>query len=297
MENKITFQIEKSIGSLKANFDALKNSVKVSVAKYHGLVYTDDQIAEAKRDLATLRAERKKIDDARKSVKAEFIKPYEDFEKQVKETLSIYDSAIAEINEQVQTAETAYKSRKKAEIEQWWKENGVKSIEGVTLAKVWDERYLNKTCTANKWQADLSAKKNRIEADLKSLSLMPAEKLNFLLPTYLETLDIADAQRKLEQFEANRRATEEARKAMAMKQAQEAQKVVQKPVEQKTEEQPKPQQMAREMAENTPKKVYHMTFEITGYEAQTKELCDTLRKLKATGGLTFKVIESKVEEE
>ena len=297
MESKITFQIVKSIGSLKANFDELKKNVKDSVAKYHGLVYTDDQISEAKKDLATLRSERKKIDDARKAVKSEFIKPYEDFEREVKDTLRIYDDAIAEINEQVQTAETAYKSRKKSEIEQWWKENGVKSIEGVTLAKVWDERYLNKTCTANKWQADLSAKRDRVETDLKTLSLMPAEKLNFLLPTYLESLDIADAQRKLEQFEANKRATEEARKKMAEKQAQEAQREPQKPIEPKHEESAKPQPEAQKKAENEPKKIYHMTFEITGYEAQTKELCDVLRKLKATGGLTFKVIESKVEEE
>lgn len=296
MDAKITFQIVKSIGNLTANFSELKKAVAEQVQKYHGVVYTEDQIAEAKKDLASLRAERKKIDDARKGVKAEFIKPYEEFEKQVKETLSIYDSAISEIDQQVKDAENARKRKKKAEIEAWWNAHGVESIDGVTLDRVWDESYLNKTCTDKKWQDDLTAKKNKIEAELTTISFYDAEMINFVLPLYKETLNLNDSVGRYESFKASQKATEEARRQMAEMQARRAQEQAERAEEKKVEEATVAQTEAPKQAEKASKKIYRMTFEVIGEEAPTKELCDLLRKLRGNN-FNFKVIESKIEEE
>ena len=305
MDAKITFQIVKSIGNLTANFEELKRSVTESVKKYKGLVYTDTQITEAKADLAYLRAERKRIDDARKDVKKEFMKPYDSFEQQVKETLAIYDDAIIEINEQVTAAENKAKADKKAAIEKWWTENGVKSVEGIKLAQVWDERYLNKGFTEKKWQEDLAKKATAIEQDLKTISLFEAEMCNFVLPMYMRTLNLADATAEYERFKENQRRTEEARRrAEEARQAREAQakayeeqrrleaerraqEAAQKPVEVAPVETPKVEEKPAEQPEIT----YTMTFSIEGDHDSVKELCDLLRRLKAEGGLTFKVLE------
>lgn len=313
MEAKITFQIAKTIGNLTANFDELKKNVSASVAKYKGLVYTEEQITEAKADLASLRAERKRIDDARKGVKKEFMNPYEQFEAQVKETLAIYDDAISEIDQQVKAAEEKAKLEKKAAIEQWWKLNGVKSVDGIKLAQVWDERYLNKTCTAKKWQEDLTNKVAKIEGDLKTISLFEAEMCNFVLPMYVRTLNLSDATAEYERFKENQSRTEEARrKAEEARQAREAQakayeeqrrldaerraqeeaarraqEATQKPIEEPVKEPSQVEEKPAEAAEIT----YTMTFSIEGDYDSVKELCDLLRRLKAEGGLTFKVLE------
>lgn len=289
---RITFQITKTFGNLKANFEELNRAVTESVARYRNVVYSDDQIALAKKDLATLRAERTKIDDARKSVKKEFIKPYEDFEAEVKKTLGIYDAAINEINAQVSNAETAEKAKKKAEIEQWWKINGVKSIEGITLDKVWDPRYLNKGYTEKKWQEDLTAKVQKIENDLKTLSLMQSEMVNYMLPIYVETMDLSEASRRYEAFKENERRAEEARRQIAERQAQMAQRKPQEPTVEKHEEVTTEEKKPAETAE----KRYSMTFSVEADERSMKELCDTLRALKSSGGLAFKVLEKSVSE-
>lgn len=313
MEAKITFQIAKTIGNLTANFDELKKSVTASVAKYKGLVYTEDQITEAKSDLAFLRAERKKIDDARKDVKREFIKPYEQFEQQVKETLSIYDNAITEIDAQVKAAEEKAKADKKIAIEKWWKQNGVKSVGGISLAQVWDERYLNKGFTEKKWQEDLTKKATAIEADLKTISFLEADMMNFVLPMYMKTLNLTDATSEYEKFKENQRRTEEARKkaeeARKAREEQERQWREQREAERKRQEEARnvadasvisAQHAETHKAEEQPKEtespsetsetVYSMVFSIEGTTEPVKELCDLLRKLKKEGNFTFSVI-------
>lgn len=297
MEAKITFQIAKTIGSLTANFDALKESVKASVAKYHGLVYTDDQISEAKADLASLRAERKKIDDARKSVKKEFMSPYDQFEAQVKETLAIYDDAIAEISEQVDAAEEAEKARKKREIEEWWACNGVKSVEGIKLSQVWDERYLNKTYTAKKWQEDLANKVKAIETDLTTISFFEPDMVNFVLPMYMRTLNLSDATREYESFKDAQRRTAEARqRAEEARRMREAEKPVAKVEEDPVKENDQPEEKAAEKPLEKPAesgvRMYGMTFEVEGDHDSIKELCDLIRKLNKRETFTYQVIET-----
>ena len=292
MEAKITFQIAKTIGSLTANFDALKESVKASVAKYHGLVYTDNQISEAKADLASLRAERKKIDDARKSVKKEFMNPYDQFESQVKETLAIYDDAIAEISEQVKSAEEAEKARKKREIDEWWTRNGVQSVEGITLAQVWDERYLNKTMTAKKWQEDLTAKVKAIEADLSTISFFEPEMMNFVLPMYMRTLNLSDACAEYERFKENQRKTAEARqRAEEARRLREAEKPVVKVEEVPVKENDQPEEKTAEKPAESVVKMYGMTFEVEGDHDSIKALCDLIRELNKKETFTYRVIE------
>lgn len=292
MEAKITFQIAKTIGSLTANFDALRESVKASVAKYHGLVYTDDQISEAKTDLASLRAERKKIDDARKSVKKEFMNPYDQFEAQVKETLAIYDDAIAEISEQVKAAEEAENARKKREIEEWWSRNGVQSVEGIKLAQVWDERYLNKTMTAKKWQEDLTAKVKTIEADLSTISFFEPEMMNFVLPMYMRTLNLSDACAEYERFKENQRKTAEARqRAEEARRLREAEKPVVKVEEVPVKENDQPEEKPAEKPAESVVKMYGMTFEVEGDHDSIKALCDLIRELNKKETFKYRVIE------
>lgn len=291
---QIKFEVAKTIGNLDANFAELNKAVTERVKHYKGLVYSEDQITEAKADLASLRSDRKKIDDARKDVKNEFMKPYLTFEEKVKKTLGIYDSAISEIDAQVKDAEEKQRAQKYMEIDRWWDLNGVKSISGIGLDKVWDKAYLNKTCTAKKWQADLTEKVNKIEADLKTISFLDPEMMNFVLPIYKETLNLAEATASYERFKENQKATELARQEMERKRAERAKE---QPVQPKAEEVKPTIVEEPKVAETAQKSTYwQISFTVKGNEQIIRKLSNILRELKAEG-LWFKVTEKNSWEE
>lgn len=286
MENAIEFRVSKQAGLIDANFDELNRQVRIITEKYANLVYSEAQLGEAKTDLADLRAKRKAIDDNRKSVKSEYMKPYEAFEAKVKETLAIFDEAIGNIDGQVKHAEEMRKAEKRRQIEDWWKLNGVKTF-NVPIEKVWDERLLNKTVTTAQWQKTLSDKAKSIEADLDVILKYPVDMMNYIVPIYRNTLDMHGAVRA---WEEHKRAEEETR---AVREAEIARRNAEM---QKREEEVKKVEIVQEKPNTELKTYWHINFEIDGDEAVVKELSNTLRQLKAKG-LWFKVISKESREE
>ena len=98
---------------IEFNYEELKQEITERVASYKNLVYTDDQIKDAKKDVAALRKFTKALSDERIRVKKDLLKPYEDFEAKVKELTAIVDESIKNIDNQVK----GYDEQKKAELE------------------------------------------------------------------------------------------------------------------------------------------------------------------------------------
>ena len=112
------------------------------VAKYDGLVFTDQQMSDAKKDRATLSNYIKDIDSVRKSVKSKWLAPLSEYENAVNEQTSRIKTVREKIDAQVKEYESNLRQQKKLRIESWWQENGNKSI---NVEKVFDDRYLNAT--------------------------------------------------------------------------------------------------------------------------------------------------------
>lgn len=81
---------EKRIGDLQWNFDELNKALDQRLEIYKSLVYSADQITEAKKDRAALNSLNKQINDRRIELKKEFCEPYDIFAAQVKQ-LTIFD--------------------------------------------------------------------------------------------------------------------------------------------------------------------------------------------------------------
>lgn len=159
------------------------------VAKYDGLVFTDQQMSEAKKDRATLSNYIKDIDSVRKSVKTKWLAPLSEYENAVNEQTSRIKTVREKIDAQVKEYESNLRQQKKLRIESWWKENGNKSI---NVEKVFDDRYLNATYKDSQWQHDLAEKKNKIDADLFAIAQMttPEGKMDWCMTSYLNTMDL-----------------------------------------------------------------------------------------------------------
>ena len=79
------------------NFQELKTVLTAVLARYEGMVYTEDRLTDAKADKKELSRLRRDIDERRKEIKKAYLAPYQDFEAQVKELLAMVDAPLDEI--------------------------------------------------------------------------------------------------------------------------------------------------------------------------------------------------------
>ena len=79
---------ENTVKQIDWNFEELKKEITEKAEMYDSLVYTDENIKEAKADRAKLNKFIKVLEDKRKDVKKMMLEPYTQFESQVKELVS-----------------------------------------------------------------------------------------------------------------------------------------------------------------------------------------------------------------
>ena len=92
--NELQVVVKQQVGKINWNFEELKTALAAEMEKYTGIVYDDDSIADAKNTVAYLRKLKDSVEERRKEVKKECLKPYDDMEKQVKELTQLIDEPI-----------------------------------------------------------------------------------------------------------------------------------------------------------------------------------------------------------
>ena len=98
------------------NEDYLKQLVDEIVEKYSVLVFTEDNISEAKKTRSELNNYRKLLDDQRKAVKKEYNEPLKGFEKKIKAYVKQIDSVNDEIKDGIADYELAQTQIRKQKI-------------------------------------------------------------------------------------------------------------------------------------------------------------------------------------
>ena len=81
--SELKFEVAQTNGIIKVNFEELEKGLKEKLSEYEGAVFTEESKTTAKGELANLRKLRKEIEDSRKQVKAEWMKPYDAFKLRV----------------------------------------------------------------------------------------------------------------------------------------------------------------------------------------------------------------------
>ena len=193
------------------------NLIAEITKNYANVVYSDEQMKEAKADRAKLNSMKKAISDRRILVKKEIMKPYEQFEEEVKEVTALIDEPIQMIDNQIKEYEEQVKAEKKEKIKSAYDENIGDLDEDLPFERVFDSRYLNTTFTLSKALAEVKEKIAKFKTDLETIDgLSSKHKLN-VRDVYIQTLDLSKAMaedRRLneleERMEAERKAKEEA---------------------------------------------------------------------------------------
>ena len=208
--------------AIEFNFEELKQEVEERTASYVGLVYTEDQIREAKRDLANLRKFTKALSDERIKVKKELMKPYMDFEGKIKELSSIVDNAIKSIDDQVKGFEEQKKAEKMKEIERIFDDIALpEGMEWLMLERLFDIKWLNASVSLKKIQAEIKERVDEIKQNVDTLKNLPEFGFE-AMEAYKITLNLAEAiddAKKIAEIQVAKAAHEAETKPVAIEQA------------------------------------------------------------------------------
>lgn len=203
---------------IKWNNEELKAEIAEKVKDYKNLVYTDNQIKEAKSDRAKLNKLVKALEDKRKEVKKECLQPYEKFESQIKEVIAIVNEPIALIDGQVKEYEEQKKKEKQEQIEKLFEEKNI--FDWLKLEKIFDTKWLNATNSISKIESEIDEKVAKIDAEISTLQSL--KEFSFeAIETYKNCLDlslaIAEGQRlaEIQRRKEEAKKEEEARKEQA----------------------------------------------------------------------------------
>lgn len=172
------------------NFDELKQELTEKVSMYETLVYTDDQIKEAKADKAQLNKLKKALNDERIRLEKEYMQPFNSFKSQVNEIISIIDKPVALIDKQVKEYEDKQKQDKMEQIKALWAEMDVP--EGLTLEKVYEDRMLNVSYGMNHVKQKMLDDIKKFNRDMETLAALPEFGFE-AQQEYIRTLDLNKA--------------------------------------------------------------------------------------------------------
>lgn len=156
---------------IEFNYEELKKELTEKVQFYETLVYTEDQLKEAKTDRASLNKLKKALNDERIRREKEYLKPFAEFKEKIIELIGIIDKPIQMIDEQVKDFEEKRKQEKRYEIGQIWQET--EHPEWLVLTKIFDDRWLNASYSMKQVKEDIDEILTRISEDTKTIEELP----------------------------------------------------------------------------------------------------------------------------
>lgn len=178
------------------NYSDLKNALTAKLTSYEGLVYSEDQIGEAKKDRSELNALKRQLNDERIRQEKEYMEPFNEFKSQVKELCTMIDKAVYGIDEQVKEAERQRKAKKEAEARQIFE--FVPDKPGwLQFEQIEDPKWLNASTTMISIKKDISALVDRINTDIQAINQFDDYTVE-AIEAYKKTLNIADAISEIE---------------------------------------------------------------------------------------------------
>lgn len=172
------------------NFEELKQELTAKVSMYETMVYTDEQIKDAKADKANLNKLKKALNDERIKREKEYMQPFNEFKAQVNEIISIIDKPVAVIDKQVKEYEEKKKQEKMDAIKEHWTSLDVP--EGLSLEEIFDSKWLNSSVSMKSIHEAVDEAIIKYKADMDTLSDLPEFSFE-AKQVYISTLDIRKA--------------------------------------------------------------------------------------------------------
>lgn len=190
------------------NYEELKNWLTEKTASYKTLVYTDEQIKEAKADRANLNKLKDALNDERIRREREYMIPFASFKDRVNELITIIKDATGNIDTQIKAYEVEQKNKKREAIAKAFEE--IALPEYVTLDRIFNEKWLNASVPMTQVKADLEAFRDKHTADVEAIRAL-SDYSEEAFECYKLTLDLGKALTKANELVQIAKRAEEAR--------------------------------------------------------------------------------------
>ena len=185
-------------GVIKTNADEIMVKVEKALEAYDPEKFSAENIPQAKKARADLNAAATALNAKRVELERTWLKPFDEFKGKVAAICKKIAEASAKIDTTIKAAEEKEKAEKKAEIESFFRALGPQAI---SLEKIWEPRWLNKTETMASVRKEINAKLDKIRDDLAVLDRVNEEGIK---EHYLITLDLTGALRRADELKAAR---------------------------------------------------------------------------------------------
>lgn len=194
-------QVDGFLKSIDWNFDELKEEITKKSSDYLNLVYSSDQIKDAKQDRANLRKLVTALENKRKEIKKEIMVPYDDFAEKEKELVGIINEAITNIDTQVKGYEEGLRQEKLAKVKEIYKECIGDLDRTVPFEKIFKESWLNVSTTLKSIKEEIITIRGKIDGDLKIINTENTPYVYEMKEEYLKDFDLMAAMTKKQQLE------------------------------------------------------------------------------------------------
>lgn len=198
---------ENAIKKIDWNYEELKQEITTRANDYKNLVYTDENIKEAKSDRANLNKFIKVLDAKRKDVKKMMLEPYTEFEGQVKELIGIIGEANENIDSQVKAYEQKKRDEKLVKVQEIYDEiyGGSDMLSVITWERAFKPTYLNATTTLKSIKTEMTELLERVTNELNIIDNDNGEYQFEMKEAYLKDFNMAEALTVKQRFEENAR--------------------------------------------------------------------------------------------
>ena len=170
------------------NKDELLKYVRSITEKYNGRVYTDDDITDARTDLAELNALKNTISDGRIRVKKAVMAPYDRFEAEVLEVTNIIIEAVKPIDEAIKTHDENQKADKKKQLVAYFDSIIGDLAESVTFERVFDPKMVNASTSMKKAKEGITDAVQQIRTNIETINTVVSEPYrSFAVANYLQS--------------------------------------------------------------------------------------------------------------
>lgn len=202
--NELSLNIKQNPGVIELNFDEIEKALDEKLAEYKGAVFTEESKTYARKEVASLRKFKEKFETVRKNVKREWMKPYDDFEKRMKQLTAKIDEPINLINSQVEAFERKRKEERRSRIREIYQELIGDMEAYCELGRIYDLKWENATTTEKTIRESISSSVESARMAVNTISGMQSEAVEKALDIFRESMDMAKAVSYINNYEQQR---------------------------------------------------------------------------------------------
>ncbi len=208
---------------IEADFKSAENYLTEQLEGYKTVVFTEDTKKEAKETVANLRKDKKALQDRVKTLKKEYMKPFEDFSEKAMVLIEKYDEPIDYINGQVKAFEEKRVEEKKALISNIYLEliPEEEIQKALPLESIYNSKWENATATQKSIKEEIMQAKTDYKAAITSIKAFKSDKEDEAIQMYIRNHNLNECLEYLAQYEEYKKEIAERERLKAQQEMEE----------------------------------------------------------------------------